>query len=144
MSEELIAEASVSIDAPAAAVWRALTDPELIREYLRGATVETDWSPGSRIVWRGEWEGRPYLDHGTVVEVLENERLVLTHFSPLSGKPDVAENHHELTYSIEPDGDLTRLTLEQDNNATEAEARHSSQNWQAMLEQLRKVAEREQ
>jgi len=144
VSDQLIAVASVRIDAPAAAVWRALTDPELIREYMRGSTVETDWSPGSPIVWHGEWEGRPYRDHGTVVEVAKRERLVLTHFSPLSGQPDTPDNYHEITYSLEPDGDFTRLTLEQDNNATDAEARHSSENWQAMLEGLRKVAEREQ
>lgn len=144
MSEKPIAVASVLIDAPADAVWRALTRPELIREYLRGATVTTDWQPGSAIVWRGEWRGRPYRDHGVVVEVAKRERLVLTHYSPLGGQPDTPENYHEVTYSIEPHGDLTRLTVEQDNNADDAEARHSSENWLAMLDGLRKVAEREQ
>ena len=143
MSEEPIAVASVRIDAPAAAVWRALTDPELVGEYLR-ETVETDWTPGSPIVWRGEREGRPYRDHGTVVEVAKRERLVLTRFSSPDGRPDAAGSYHEITCSLEPAGDLTRLTVEQDGNATDTEARRASENWQAVLEGLRKVAEREQ
>ena len=44
-----IAEATVSINAPIAAVWHALRDPELIRQYMFGAEVDTDWREGEPI-----------------------------------------------------------------------------------------------
>jgi uncharacterized protein YndB with AHSA1/START domain len=43
----LVAAAEIDIAAPASAVWQALTDPAQIKEYFLGATVETDWKPGS-------------------------------------------------------------------------------------------------
>jgi len=42
----LIAEKRVTITAPAAAVWDALTKPELVKQYLHGANLATDWKVG--------------------------------------------------------------------------------------------------
>ena len=50
-----------------------------------GSEVETDWEPGSRIVWRGKYAGMSYEDHGEILEFEPESRLVMTHFSPLSG-----------------------------------------------------------
>ena len=33
-------------------VWQALTDPELTKQYYYDNTVESDWKPGSPIVYR--------------------------------------------------------------------------------------------
>jgi hypothetical protein len=33
----------------------------------KGYKVTSDWKPGSRITWKGEWEGKPYEDKGVVV-----------------------------------------------------------------------------
>jgi hypothetical protein len=68
-------------------------------------------------------------------------RLVLTHFSPLSGQDDVPENYHTLTYVLEPGGEGTHVSLSQDNNASEEEAAHSRDNWAAMLSGLKSVIE---
>jgi hypothetical protein len=43
MNKTLIAKATATIDAPASKVWEATTNPELIRLYLFGADVITDW-----------------------------------------------------------------------------------------------------
>jgi hypothetical protein len=66
----------------------------------------------------------------------------VTHFSPLTGETDVPENYHEVRYDLSPSGDGTRVTITQDNNATQEAADHSTSNWQTMLESLKKVAER--
>jgi hypothetical protein len=68
-------------------------------------------------------------------------RLVVTHFSPMSGQEDVPENYHTLTYVLEPRGEGTHLSLSQDNNASAAEAAHSRDNWAAMLSALKNVVE---
>lgn len=139
----IVAVAETDISASPARVWSALTDPSQIREYMFGSQVETDWKPGSAIVWRGEYQGTEYEDKGRVVEVEPQRRLVVTHFSPMSGQLDVPENYHTLTHVLEPQGDGTHITLSQDNNANDEEAAHSRDNWAAMLSSLKKVIESE-
>lgn len=41
------ATATTDIDAPPDVVWSTLTDPEAIKSFMFGATVETDWEPGT-------------------------------------------------------------------------------------------------
>jgi len=141
MPENETATAQVTIDASPEAVWRALTDPAIIAKYLFGSTVTCDWTVGSTITYAGEYKGRKYEDHGEILEIRPNEVLRSTHFSPLSGQPDVPENYHTLTYTLTPQGAATRLELVQDNNASPAEAEHSAANWKQMLESLKSVVE---
>ena len=77
-----VAVAETEIDASPDEVWEALTDPKQIERYMFGSKVETDWKPGSRIVWTGEYDGKQYEDHGEILEVVPGRRLKLTHFSP--------------------------------------------------------------
>lgn len=141
MSETYVATATTTIDAPPETVWNGLTDPELIPEYFFEAEVDTDWEEGSPIVFSGEWEGETYEDKGEIVENAPGERLVYTHWSPLSGKPDVPENYHTVTYELSAAGEGTELTVVQDGNDS-AEARdHSEGNWETMLASLRDLLE---
>lgn len=139
---EHVAMAETDISASPAQVWEALTDPEQIRKYMMGATVETDWKPGSPIVWRGEWEGKPFEDKGKVVAVEPERRLELTHFSPLGGEEDAPANYHTLVYDLQDQGTGTRLTLSQDGNASAEEADRSKANWEQVLSTLKEVVER--
>jgi uncharacterized protein YndB with AHSA1/START domain len=141
MPENRIATADVTIDASRERVWAALTDPEIIRQYMFGSTVTSDWTPGSPITYAGEYEGKKYEDHGTILEIRAPELLRSTHFSPLSGKPDVPENYHELTYTLTAEEGATVVQLTQDNNASDAEAEHSAENWKQMLVGLKSVVE---
>jgi uncharacterized protein YndB with AHSA1/START domain len=136
-----VATAEIDIDAPQERVWSALTDPDEVEKYMFGSRVESDWQPGSPIVWKGEWQGKPFEDKGTVVEVDPGRTLVVTHFSPLSGQEDRPENYHTLTYRLEPDGQSTHVTLSQDNNSSEDEASHSQENWQTMLTAMKTSVE---
>ena len=47
MKDKLIAETSISVDASPAQVWKALTTPGLIKKYLMGTDVSSDWKEGS-------------------------------------------------------------------------------------------------
>ena len=141
MTENLIAKASITIQAPAAKVWDALTQPDLIKQYFFGSDVVTDWKVGSPIFYRGEWQGRSYEDKGTVLEVERNKRLVSTHWSPLSGVPDTPENYHTVTYALQEHDGSTDVTILQDHNASEEERQHSEQNWQMVLAGLKKLVE---
>lgn len=136
-----VAQASVVVAAPVERVWSALTDPELVRQYLMGAEVASDWQPGSPITWSGEYEGRSYVDKGEVVEVEAPTRLVHTHFSPLSGQADEPANYHTLVWSLEPQAEGTRVSLSQDNNASGEEAERNRQNWSGILAALKEAVE---
>jgi uncharacterized protein YndB with AHSA1/START domain len=122
-------------------VWDALTDPNLIKKYMFGADVVTDWNRGSPIEWKGMYEGKSYEDKGVILDIEPERLLRVTHFSPLSGKEDVPANYHTLTYELEGIGDKTIVSLSQDNNASEEEAEHSRSNWERMLSGLKEVVE---
>lgn len=129
------------INAPAASVWHALTAPEIIKQYFFGADVITDWKVGGPIVYRGEWEGRIFEDKGMVLRVEVGRQLVVTHWSPLSGTPDVPENYHRVSYELSELDDGILVTITQDNNATEDERKHSEQNWKMVLQGIKKLLE---
>ena len=142
MNKGLVAKASISISAPADKVWNALTNPDVIRRYMFGTTVVSDWREGSPIVWKGAWQGTTYEDKGVILK-LKPERLIqYSHFSPLSGKPDLPENYHTVTIELMTDEAGTTVSLSQDNNETEQERKHSEQNWQMMLDELKKLLEK--
>lgn len=142
MNNNLIAKVSTAINAPLTKVWEALTKPEIIKQYMFGTNVVSDWHVGVPIVWKGEWQGRSYEDKGKILKFEEERVLQYSHFSPLSGKPDVPENYHTVTIELSDDRAQTIVTLSQDNNATEEAREHSKKNWEIMLDGLRKLLEK--
>lgn len=141
MDRNLIARASVLINAGRTKVWEALINPEAIRQYMFGTTVLTDWKTGHPIFWQGEWEEKEYEDKGIVLQVNPERLLQFSHFSPLSGVPDKPENYHIVTIELTGDGNQTRVSLSQDNNSTDTEREHSEKNWEMMLSALKKFVE---
>lgn len=141
MDASLNASAKITINAPVAKVWHALVTPELIKRYMFGAVVVSDWKEGSPIVWKGEWKGKAYEDKGQLLRNDPGRLLRFTHWSGLSGQPDKPENRHTVTIELSGEGGRTNLSLMQDNNRTEDERDHSETNWNAMLDGLKKVAE---
>lgn len=119
MSQDLVARASVTVDASTEKVWESLVSPEQIKQYMFGTTVESDWREGGPITWKGEWEGKSYEDKGTILKLKPKEVLQYSHFSPLSGLPDQPENYHTVTIRLSEEGSQTRVSLEQDKNSTE-------------------------
>ena|SRR5579859_7978197 len=141
MDTQLIAKASTTIDAPLANVWDALVNPELIKQYLYGTHVVSDWQEGKPIVWQGEWQGKPYEDKGIILRLEPQRLLQYSHFSPLSGLPDTPENYHTVTIEVAEQGARTHISLSQDHNGSEEEREHSEKFWEKMLADLKKVVE---
>jgi uncharacterized protein YndB with AHSA1/START domain len=141
MGNDLIAKASISIDAPRQKVWEALVNPEAIHQFMFGTHVVSDFREGSPIIWKGEWQGRPYEDKGTILKLQPWLLLQYSHFSPLSGLPDLPENYHTVTIRLSMVGDQTVVSLAQDHNANEEERMHSEENWKMMLMSLKKYVE---
>src|SRR5215217_4391673 len=123
MNDKFTARATATIHAPASKVWDAITRPELITQYLFGTDVISEWKVGSPIVYRGEWQGKPFEDKGKILEMERERSLVSTHWSPLSGVPDTPENYHTVAYQLSERDGRTEVTITQDNNANEATLR---------------------
>lgn len=141
MQDKLTATASITLNATPERVWKALTDPAEIKQYLFGTDAHSDFKKGSPITYTGEWEGKKYEDKGIIVDVQPNKLLHTTYYSSMSGKEDRPENYANVYYRIEPAGNQTILTIVQDNNADEKSRDHSQANWNMVLMSLKKVVE---
>jgi len=141
MDKNLIAKASININAPTEKVWDALITPEAVKQYMFGTTVVSDWCEGSSIIWKGEWQGKSYEDKGVILQLKPGHAIQYSHFSPLSGLPDKPENYHTVTVQLSTEGNQTRVSLTQDHNATEKERIDSEKNWEMMLMGLKKFVE---
>ena len=143
MKDSYVAEKSIIINASPDAVWQALTDPEMVRQYMHGTNMETDWQVGSSITWKGEWQGRTYEDKGSVLEVKPIQLLKVTHWSPMTGTEDTPDNYHTVTYELSGQEGTTLLTVKQDNNASQEEAdKMAENNWGPVLQGLKASVER--
>jgi uncharacterized protein YndB with AHSA1/START domain len=132
---------SIVIAAPAERVWEALTDPVQVKQYMWGSDVVSDWKQGSPLIYRGIWEGKPFEDKGTILEINPPHLLRTNYFSPLRGKPDVPENYAEVTYALSAEGGGTKLTVTQGNIPDEAGKAQSEGNWGTVLDAIKKLIE---
>lgn len=128
------------INAAAAKVWEALTDPNIVKQYLFGSDQQTDWREGSPIFWKGEYEGKPFTDKGEVLQYEPVHRLSYTYLSSFSGMDDKPENYLVVTYELFEDNDGTRLEITQ-SNYDEEKAAHCEENWRMVIDGLKKIIE---
>ena len=88
-------------------VWAALTESELTKQYYYGNSVESDWKPGSPMVYRNP-DGTESIQC-SVVEADPPKRLVHTFFFP-----GTEESPSRCTWTIEPRGEASLVTLVHD------------------------------
>jgi len=92
-------------------LWEAITNPEIRAKYNFGATVHSDWTPGSRMELVAPSVG--VLGDGEVVEADPPRRLVHTMTALWSDEVRSA-GASRVTWEIEPVADSCRLTLTHD------------------------------
>lgn len=132
----------ISIDAPAARVWEALTTPAIVSRFMFGAEVESTWQPGGPIVYRGVWDGQPFEDRGTIREAVPGRRLSSATLNSLSGLEDRPENYTVITYDLLAEGDArTTLSVTQDNNPSREAADLAGDNWVMTLAEIKHLVE---
>lgn len=142
MKGQYTATATITINATVGQVWEALTDPAIIKQYLFDTEVTTDWKKGSPIIYKGEWEGETYEDKGVIQYIEPHGKIAMTYWSPLSGTEDSPENYSTVTYELKSaDNNNTVLTVSQDNNASQKEADRIENNWNSVLDSLKKLLE---
>jgi uncharacterized protein YndB with AHSA1/START domain len=138
----IVAKVEVAVNAPINKVWDSLINPKMIRQYMLGATVISNWKEGSPIAWKGNYKGKPYEDKGVILKLQPLTKLQYTHFSPLSGQADIPENYHTVTIELKSTEKETIIALEQSNNESKQAKEESEKNWKMMLENLKKMLEK--
>lgn len=128
------------IKAPTEKVWNALTNAEIVKQYFFGTNLETDWKVGNPIFFKGEFNGTAYTDKGTVLEFIPNEKFVYSYLSSWTGLEDKPENYLQITFEVAQIANGTALTITQ-SNYDEEKAKHSSANWEMVIDGLKKIVE---
>ncbi len=140
MTENVIVDVSVLINASPSKVWETLINPNYIKQYMFGTNTITTWKKGASIIWKGIWEGKTYEDKGVVLDIIPEKLLKYTYWSSISGLEDKPENYKTITCTLIKEENNTILKISQDNN-TEASKKHSEENWKTVGNKIKEIAE---
>lgn len=141
MKSNITLKVTLSIAAPKSKVWNAFIEPEQIKKYFFGTETKSTWKVGSPITFSGVWEGKSYLDKGTVLQFEPEKMLKYNYWSSFSGTDDVPENYANITYEVEEKDGKTIVTVTQDGLASEEARAHSEQNWLMILNNMKTLVE---
>ena len=149
MSTPLHVANSIVIDATPAKVWDALVNPEQTVKYMFGCVPDTDWQPGSPLLWRGKFDGIELVAvKGTITEIRPEQYLAYTVIDPNNPKvEDIPENYLTVTYTLTATNGHTTLSVTQGDYSKVAEGEQRYQHtiadggWDPILVQIKKVAE---
>jgi uncharacterized protein YndB with AHSA1/START domain len=106
---------AVTMRASLSAVWKAVTDPVLVKRWQFGSDLITDWKIGNPIRFHNEWNGQVFEQWGTVLTFEPQRRLSYTLFFPRPGFEDRPENYFTMTYELAKSGNETMLTITKDD-----------------------------
>lgn len=134
---------TVTIHAPTATVWAALTVPALMARWMAEEPIEiiTSWQVGQPILIRGQVHGLPFENSGTVLQCEPDQLLQYTHLSSLSRLPDRPESYTILEFRLTPGPESTTLTLKVWNFPTVAIYKHLVFYWPVALQVLKRLVE---
>jgi len=124
----------IKFDADKSKVWDALVNPEIIKEYLFGTEVISDWEAGSRMIFHGEWNGSEFNDKGNILAIEPGKML-------FSGLDDKEENYSVITYQLEEEGGQIVLLLTQEGFKDRHAKEHSEMSWDMILEKMKEIVE---
>ncbi|MEP7240263.1 MAG: SRPBCC domain-containing protein [Devosia sp.] len=139
--DQHVVDVETTIAAPPDKVYATMTHRK--SPMFMGATMDTEWEPGSKYTLKGEWNGNPFSDFGEIETAEPSKELSFTHWSKTPERP---ESYNFLRYRIEPDGKGSKVHLAQFNRGksktyddkTRAEFKKT---YGMMLDGLKKAAE---
>jgi uncharacterized protein YndB with AHSA1/START domain len=141
MNMDLVTSKTVEINADVTKVWDALTNPEIIKQYLFGTEVVTDWKVGSEIIFQGNYEGKEYRDKGKIEKIESNKLFQYLYWSGFSGLEDKEENYSLVTFELNTDNETTALTVSQKGFTNDLAQEHSDQSWGMVLQKIKEIVE---
>lgn len=108
-------DATVTIHAPAKKIWRALTDPALVKQWQYSSDLLTSWEVGTSIVFLNEWGGQVFEQRGTVLEFSPVSRIKYSLFFPRPDLQDIPEHRFFMTYELTEKDGITSVLVRQED-----------------------------
>jgi len=147
--EKLFVNKSIAVNATASRVWDALTKPEntvvWAAEFSSGGPrfhIESDWQPGSAVLWKAE-DGVVIVE-GNVTAVEPEKMLRFTVFDTRSERPKVSPEDG-ITFELSEQNKKTTLhVLHGDFGVMENGKKYyeaSAATWDRVLPKIKSIAE---
>lgn len=146
----LIVKNQIALNAPMAAVWDALTNPEQTKHYMYGCEAISDWKPESPLIWRyrDEAGNEQIAVEGHIVAIEPERYLAYTAVDPNITIDDSSEQPITITYTLATENERTVLTVTQGDYAKVAdgerryqEADNNGEGWNPILQQIKALVE---
>ncbi len=111
---ELNIKKTITLNVETAKVWEALTKPEMIKKYMSGTEVISDWKEGSPILWVGTSEGEERVMVKGSIEKMEVGKLIQFSTIDLDAEyTDIPSNYVKAIYELTPKLGKTLLSVTQ-------------------------------
>lgn len=88
-------------------VWNALTNPDITQLYWYGTRVQSEWKVGSKIVYMRDGE----VTDEHIVLAVDRPHSLRHSFHPIFAEEYRKEEPSRVTFNLEQNGDVVRLTL---------------------------------
>ena len=143
MTQEFIVVKSIEILATPDRVWSALTESDMIAQWMGDTHIETKWEMGSDIIFTGTMPNfnKKYRDRGTILAVEHGKLLRYNRWSEITRLPDTPQNRTLLTFVLDEIEEKTRLTVRHENFHSEVEYKHANFFWPVALHMLKNLLE---
>lgn len=125
-------------------VWKALVAPEDVRKTFYGSVIESSFEVGSSLKYVGPGEDGEDTVHvyGEVLAFEPNEKFSFTEHPGPTYYPNHAELASRVTYTLEPVGNCTKLTLVNDRWTKDHPGYdHADEGWWRVLSNIKTLIE---
>jgi uncharacterized protein YndB with AHSA1/START domain len=144
MGDTFVGHASVTINASRARVWDALVNPEVIERYMPVSSVVSEWRENSPIVWKSEFQGKPFEVRGMVLRFEAERVLEYSHSLPIfrsSGAAHSSEDYQRVTLELRDEDGQTHVSVTAQGNRNRKELEHSEGSWRMVLHGMKALLE---
>lgn len=133
---------SISIAASPESIFDALTNSDTIVKYYPLHSVVSDWKVGSEVHYKGDANGTPFTDFGTIDVLDRASQYKYSYWSDNHGTARAPENLVSICYQITSHDDHCTVKLTQENipNTELYEAMNNSI-WDFLLQRFKTFIE---
>ena len=131
----------ILINAPLQRVWEVVTQAAYVKQWQFGSDLITDWSIGSSIRFKTEWQGKVFEQWGSVLQFDAPHVLKYSLFAPRPDLEDRPENYFTMTYLLTAVDGQTKLEILQEDNRVGAKQEPVQGEENPILKGLKAIAE---
>lgn len=134
---------TISINAPVSKVWKALTNPEIMKLWISDSEINvlSEWKAGSSIIFRGDLHGAYFENKGVILKLVPEKIFEYSYLSNISNLPDSPENYSVVRFELAAENDQTILSFTQTNFIAYTSYEHSNFYWNSALQVIKRLVE---